>query len=159
MKELPLPVVLSAVIFENKILLLKRVKGDYIGFWSLPGGKIEKGEHVHDAAMREVLEESNVPTNFVNLSAIVSECIVENDKVSNHYLIHFCHLQGKSGKTVESSEGVLKWFELDKLEENENTIIPSDFLMIKHLMGRKGFSYYHCKVKKEGQSYNLESFK
>lgn len=41
-KEKPLAVVLSALIDNGKILLIKRRKGDYVSLWGLPGGKIEK---------------------------------------------------------------------------------------------------------------------
>ncbi|MCD6094481.1 NUDIX domain-containing protein [bacterium] len=46
MQENPLSVVISALIKNNQILLIKRVRGDYIGLWGLPGGKIEKEEHL-----------------------------------------------------------------------------------------------------------------
>jgi 8-oxo-dGTP diphosphatase len=42
----------------RKVLLLKRSeKGDGVGTWGLPGGKVEEGETDIDAAMREAKEE------------------------------------------------------------------------------------------------------
>ena len=46
----------GVVIFGNTILLLKKFNGD----WVLPKGRVEKGEGLGDAALREVLEESGV---------------------------------------------------------------------------------------------------
>lgn len=46
----------GVVIFGNTILLLKKFNGD----WVLPKGRVEKGEEIRDAALREVLEESGV---------------------------------------------------------------------------------------------------
>lgn len=46
----------GVVIFGNTILLLKKFNGD----WVLPKGRVEKGEMIRDAALREVLEESGV---------------------------------------------------------------------------------------------------
>lgn len=46
----------GVVIFGNTILLLKKFNGD----WVLPKGRVEKGENIRDAALREVLEESGV---------------------------------------------------------------------------------------------------
>lgn len=46
----------GVVIFGNTILLLKKFNGD----WVLPKGRVEKGEKIKDAALREVLEESGV---------------------------------------------------------------------------------------------------
>ncbi|MGC9310495.1 MAG: NUDIX hydrolase [Candidatus Aenigmatarchaeota archaeon] len=60
MRERPLAVAIAALINENKILLIKRLKGDYAGFLGLPGGKVEKDEHVSEAAKREILEEAGI---------------------------------------------------------------------------------------------------
>lgn len=46
----------GVVIFGNTILLLRKFNGD----WVLPKGRVEKGEEIKDAALREVLEESGV---------------------------------------------------------------------------------------------------
>jgi 8-oxo-dGTP pyrophosphatase MutT (NUDIX family) len=50
----------AGIIFTDgkKILLLKRAeKGDSFGKWSVPGGKVENGENILDAAQRESKEE------------------------------------------------------------------------------------------------------
>lgn len=46
----------GVVVFGNTILLLRKYNGD----WVLPKGRVEKGEKLHTAALREVLEESGV---------------------------------------------------------------------------------------------------
>lgn len=46
----------GVVIFGNAILLLKKYNGD----WVLPKGRLEKGENIKNAALREVLEETGV---------------------------------------------------------------------------------------------------
>lgn len=46
----------GVVIFGNAILLLKKYNGD----WVLPKGRLEKGESIKGAALREVQEETGV---------------------------------------------------------------------------------------------------
>lgn len=57
----------SACVWRaGKILLIKRGKNPGKGLWSLPGGKIELGETAEAAAVRELLEETQVVANLVH---------------------------------------------------------------------------------------------
>ena len=57
----------SACIWrDGKVLLIKRGKPPGKGLWSLPGGKIELGEDVETAAVRELFEETQVVANLVH---------------------------------------------------------------------------------------------
>jgi ADP-ribose pyrophosphatase YjhB (NUDIX family) len=47
-------------ILDNKIVLLKRGIEPSYGKWVFPGGFLDRGERVEDAAVRETLEEVNV---------------------------------------------------------------------------------------------------
>lgn len=42
----------------------------YGSSWSIPGGRVEAGEHLLHAAVREVLEESGVPVNIEGILRI-----------------------------------------------------------------------------------------
>lgn len=44
----------------DEVLLIKRGKPPRQGDWSIPGGRIEKGETQADAALRELFEETHV---------------------------------------------------------------------------------------------------
>lgn len=49
---------------NNKVLLCKRnTKKTLPGFWSIPTGKVEKGESPKEAAYREFLEETDLQIN------------------------------------------------------------------------------------------------
>lgn len=52
------------VIHGNKCLLCKRnTNGSLPGEWSIPAGKVEKGENPKEGAVREFFEETNVHVN------------------------------------------------------------------------------------------------
>lgn len=52
---------------RDRLLLTRRVD---TGNWELPGGKIEPGETVTDAAVREVAEETGVPIAVTGLAGV-----------------------------------------------------------------------------------------
>ena len=158
MKEHPLAIVISALIKDNKILLLERIKGDYIGLLGLPGGKIEKNERVSDAAVGEILEESGIKSEFKNHLGFVSEHLIEGDNILQHFLLHVCELEPKHTKIKNESEGKLEWFELDYLDKMKEKIIPSDYLIIEKIIKNKNGSYYNCIMEKIGNKYELVKF-
>jgi ADP-ribose pyrophosphatase YjhB (NUDIX family) len=48
------------VIRDGEVLLVRRAHPPNAGKWALPGGKIEFGESIEAAAVRELLEETHV---------------------------------------------------------------------------------------------------
>jgi len=55
---------------EETILLEKRRD---CGWWGLPGGKVEPGESLIDAAVREVLEETGLTVEITHLIGVYSD--------------------------------------------------------------------------------------
>lgn len=53
---------LAVVRLGPRFLLTQERK--YGGTWSIPGGRVEPGEGLHAAALREVLEETGVPVHL-----------------------------------------------------------------------------------------------
>ncbi len=157
-KELPLSVVISALIVDNKILLIKRKRGDYVGYWGLPGGKIEKDEHLSDAAVREIYEESGIKSDFKEHIGFVSEHLVEDGDIIKHFLLHICRLDPMETEIRNSDEGRLEWFSMDSLEQMKNSIIPSDYLMIEKMILNNGSNYYNCILEKIGDEHILRKF-
>jgi 8-oxo-dGTP diphosphatase len=60
MSPSPVPAVIAVVIREDRALLVRRANPPDAGLWGFPGGKIEFGETVREAAIRELLEETGV---------------------------------------------------------------------------------------------------
>ncbi len=158
MRELPLSVAISALIHDNKILLIKRKKGDYIGLLGLPGGKVEMNEHLSEAAIREIQEESGINANFVSHMGFVSEHLVEDGEVKGHFLLHICELEPKTTTIQAGSEGDLGWYDLSVLPQIKNKIIPSDFKIIDKIVVNKQKNYFDCVLEKQGEEYTLVKF-
>ncbi|TPQ34501.1 NUDIX hydrolase [Bradyrhizobium guangdongense] len=59
----------SAAIFrDGKVLLVRRARSPAKGFYSLPGGRVEFGESLHQALAREVDEETGLNIEIVGLA-------------------------------------------------------------------------------------------
>ncbi|MBI2102687.1 NUDIX domain-containing protein [Candidatus Woesearchaeota archaeon] len=158
MNNLPLAVAIAALIHDDKILLIKRAKGSYVGFWGLPGGKIEKDEHVSEAAIREIKEETGIRCLFTQHLGFVSEHLTEKNEVIQHFLLHLCQLQPLTSQFVEGREGALAWFALADLPLHREEIIPSDYAMIEKMLLSRGKNYYNCVVEKKGDEHHIVRF-
>ncbi len=76
----------SAVIFRDcKVLLVRRARSPGKGFYSLPGGRVEYGETLHQALAREVDEETGLKVDIVGLAGWRE--VLPGASVSGHYVI------------------------------------------------------------------------
>lgn len=60
------------IFHENKILLLRKKDREGIGPWEFPGGGLEFGENLHDAAIREVKEETGLAIDLLDIAGLWS---------------------------------------------------------------------------------------
>ena len=72
MEESPISVAISSVIYNNKILLIKRKNNPSKGWWALPGGYVDFNESVEQACAREVKEETGLNTRNIKFLGVYS---------------------------------------------------------------------------------------
>src|SRR5438105_2686595 len=62
-------IAVSAALFrDGKVLLPRRARSPAKGFYSLPGGRVEFGESLHQALAREVEEETGLDIEIIGLA-------------------------------------------------------------------------------------------
>ena len=59
------------LIREETLLLVKRKFNPDAGYWSIPGGHLDLGERVQNAAIREALEETGFKVKIKDLAGII----------------------------------------------------------------------------------------
>ena len=66
----PVPAVGVVCWRDDEVLLIRRGRAPRLGEWSIPGGKVLRGEALQDAALRELFEETNVRAKIGELLAV-----------------------------------------------------------------------------------------
>jgi 8-oxo-dGTP diphosphatase len=67
----PVPCVGVVCLRGGEVLLIRRGKAPLAGQWSIPGGRMEFGETLHAAALRELKEETGVEAQILGLIDVV----------------------------------------------------------------------------------------
>lgn len=62
----------TVTLFENRIVLAKRGINPGYGKWVIPGGFVDRGETLEEAAIRETLEETNIQVRLNGLLNVYS---------------------------------------------------------------------------------------
>ena len=114
------PIVAVGVIIResDRILLIKRDKEPAKGLWTFPGGAVELGETVHQAARREALEETGLEIEMGEV-AIVLDAIFHDDQdaVAYHYVIIDYYARTRGGALRPGSDvSDVRWASLEDVE-------------------------------------------
>ncbi len=84
----PLLAVSLAVFRDDRVLLAQRAAPPLAGLFTLPGGLVEVGESLQDAALRELLEEVGVSARILGFNRHVEVVdLDEAGRVRHHYVV------------------------------------------------------------------------
>jgi 8-oxo-dGTP pyrophosphatase MutT (NUDIX family) len=113
-----LPGVTALVVDESGLVLLGQ-RSDSLR-WALPCGIAEPGEEMAAACVREVLEETGVVIEVVELISIetLGPVVYENEDVSS-YVDHFfrCRPTGGTAQVGDDESLAVGWFDPSRLPE------------------------------------------
>jgi ADP-ribose pyrophosphatase YjhB (NUDIX family) len=152
-----IPIAITILSYKNRYLFLKRRNPPYEGLWSLVGGKITLGEHVQEAAIREIIEETGTTkVHAYDYRGMVSERLVEsNGTLSAHFLIFVGHAIIDDFRT-EHREGNLSMFTNEQIEAETAYFLPSDLEMFKRFREKnKGPQMHEAELLHDEEGYHL----
>ena len=114
----------------NEVLLAKRGKAPSKGLWSLPGGHVELGERLAEAALRELGEETSV-TAEIEGQVTSLDIIRHGDAgtVAVHYVIAVFKARWIAGEAVAGDDvAAVQWRTVDDLDDLDLTPGTADLL-------------------------------
>lgn len=112
-------------IADGRVLLIRKAKGPYTGAWDLPGGGIEFGESPENAVRRELMEETNLPVQELELLAVYYKRLTytlqggEQEDLEHIGIIYRVEV-GRTAPLQIEPDGIdslgARWIRLDQLE-------------------------------------------
>lgn len=120
---------------QNQILLVKRSTPPFVGYWALPGGRVNPGEMVEKTIVREVKEETGLDVTVVKKVGEYHEQGIQGGFEYDYYPACFLvKVVGGEIKKQESEIEEIRLFSLNAVPAAlafEHAQMINDYLAIK----------------------------
>ena len=154
MDQGPLPAVLVAVLKKGKILLLRRNKRPYQGYWGMVGGRINHSETIIQAALRLVKDKAGISGSGARIKAVMHEQVNGDGIVKHSFILFFVVMESDDSIAKDKGHGPLEWFSVKQMDGID--MIPSDLWLIRNKMKSSLKVIQSIMDEKEGE---IESFR
>jgi len=117
----------AIILKRNRVLLVERAKSPLKGYWSLPGGALETGEHLQEGIRREVLEETGLVVEPVRVVTIFERIMRDGKGKPEYHYVLIDYLCRVTGGTLRAADDVSRvaWVprqSLDQYRITEGTV-------------------------------------
>jgi 8-oxo-dGTP diphosphatase len=142
----PAPTVDIAITDGKRIVVVKRGREPFKGKWALPGGFVEYGETVEDAAAREALEETGIEVRLMSILGVYSA--PDRDPRNHHISIVFVAtaLNGEPKGGDDAADAT--WRNLDSLRIGD-LAFDHDMIIddLRHYLEDRKETFWSTKVR------------
>lgn len=117
----PIPAVIAVLVREGQTLLVRRANPPDAGLWGFPGGKIEYGETVEAAAIRELFEETSIHGKAQGVITTLDVLVRSgNGDLQQHYILIAVRCQWLSGIPMAGDDALeARWFPIADLHPDK----------------------------------------
>lgn len=130
----PLLTVDALIIYEEKLVLIKRKNPPYEDMFALPGGFVEIGETVEEAVIREAKEETSLDIEIIRLLGVYSD----PKRDPRGHTVSICFIAAGYGdlKAGDDAESVnlVDIYNLPELAFDHKKIIEDGIMIMENLI-------------------------
>ncbi len=121
------------VLFNQRVLLVRRAAGGRVGDWQIPGGLVESNETLFTAVQREISEETGVQAEVKGLVAILSRALAGEN---NTYFIFL--LEAKMNEILIDGIEIdnARFYSLDEINKLPHLQSLSQLVVSSALQGK-----------------------
>ncbi|HVX02456.1 MAG TPA: NUDIX hydrolase [Nitrososphaera sp.] len=123
----PTPTIDAILQKGSRILMVRRKKDPFKGMLALPGGFVNEGETVEDAVKREVLEETSLEIEPINILGVYSD--PHRDPRMHTMTVVFVSIITGGKEKAEDDASNLEWVELADVKKAafDHALIIADY--------------------------------
>ncbi len=114
----PTPTVDTIIQRDSRILLVKRRNDPFKGYLVLPGGFVNEGERVEDAAKREVKEETSLNIELLDILGVYSDPTRDprGHMMSTVFISKISSHNDKVDAVAQDDASAIEWISLEVID-------------------------------------------
>lgn len=114
----PTPTVDTIIQRDSRILLVKRKNDPFKGYLVLPGGFVNEGERVEDAAKREVKEETSLNIELLDILGVYSDPTRDprGHMMSTVFIAKISSHNDKVDAVAQDDAAAIEWINLEVID-------------------------------------------
>lgn len=124
------------LVKDGHVLLLKKPRR---GWWVAPGGKMEQGESVREACVREYREETGIYLKNPQLKGVFTFVMKRGEEVVSEWMMFTFFAEHFDGENVVQCEEGLAWHPIEQIPTLP--MAPGDYHIIDYVIKGTGMMY------------------
>lgn len=127
----------ALIMKDGRVLLVKRGVEPFKGYWDLPGGFLEAGEHSLDGMLREVREELGLEVRVIELLGVYMDRYAIEQGIEIFTLNHYYIVEPIAGELHAADDvSEFHWFAMDELPDAKRIAFEHERVVLTDLRKR-----------------------